>query len=328
MLLLLLAASICAALCIGSVPLALRTVISALASPISHRACDPFAMSIVWQIRFPRVVLAGLIGASLAAAGLAIQALVRNDLAEPYTTGISAGSSVGAGLVIVLGLRAALGGLLLQFVAFFGGLAVLIFVYTSSKRGGRADVRSMLLVGVVATAFLYAVQMLLLRLANQNAQQILGWLMGSLADAKWRDCGILAGFAVAGLALLAGQAYAMNLFAVGETTAQHLGLEVERFKGIVIFAATILTAATVAVGGIIAFVGLVVPHISRRLAGTPDHRLVLPTTVLCGALMMIWSDTIARTALGGDAIPVGVVTAFWGGPFFWYLLKRQAAPRR
>jgi iron complex transport system permease protein len=212
--------------------------------------------------------------------------------------------------------------------AFIGAMAVLVFVYASARRGGRLDVRSMLLVGVVATAFLYAVQMLLLRLAGKNSDEILGWLMGSLANASWTDCALLVGFTIVGLIMLAGQAYPMNLFAVGETSAQHLGLDVERFKRTIVIFASLLAAATVSVSGIIAFVGLVVPHIARRLAGTPDHRVVLPITALSGAVMMIWSDTIARVALGGDVIPVGVVTAFWGGPFFWFLLRRSFTGRR
>jgi iron complex transport system permease protein len=315
--------SMCAALCIGPIPISLPVVLAALAAPLTHHAVDPVIHTIVWLIRFPRVVLECLVGASLAVAGLGFQALLRNDLAEPYTTGVSAGASVGAGVVIVAGATAVLGGLLQPLAAFGGAIGVLVFVYASARRSGRLDVRSMLLLGVVANAFLYAVQMLLLQLAGKNSDEILGWLMGSLAAASWRDCGLLVGFSVVGMLLIASQAYAMNLFAAGETTAQQLGLDVERFKKTIMLAASLLAAAAVSVCGIVAFVGLVVPHIARRLAGTPDHRAVLPTTALCGAVMMIWSDTIARVVLGGDIIPVGVVTAFWGAPFFWWLLRRR-----
>ena len=319
--------SMCAALCIGPVPITLRDVLTTLTAPLTHHVADSLTTAVVWDIRFPRVVLESLVGASLAAAGLAFQALLRNDLAEPFTTGVSAGASVGAGVVIVAGATTVIDGLLLPIAAFVGGTAVLVLTYASARRSGRLDVRSMLLLGVVATSFLFAVQMLLLRLAGKNSDQILGWLMGSLADATWRDCGLLVGFTAVGIVMLANQAYAMNLFAVGEIAAQQLGIDVERFKRIMVLSASLLAAATVSVCGIVAFVGLVVPHIARKLAGTPDHRVVLPLTALCGAIMMIWSDTIARIVLGGDVIPVGVVTAFWGAPFFWWLLKRSASRR-
>jgi iron complex transport system permease protein len=156
-----------------------------------------------------------------------------------------------------------------------------------------------------------------------DSSRMLRALMGSLSDANWPDCAYIGVLGVLGSLALMTNAYGMNLYAVGEISAQQLGLDVEKYKRSIMIAGSLITAATVAFCGVIAFVGLVVPHISRRLAGTPDHRIVLPLSAACGALMMLWSDTIARVILGGDRIPVGVITAFWGGPFFWWLLKKQ-----
>ncbi len=323
--------SACVVLMLGPIRLNPGQLLQGIIDPIrTHTISAPSdALGvIVWQLRLPRIVLEALVGGSLALAGLCFQALLRNDLAEGYTTGVSAGSSVGIGVVIVAGGSLALNGLLVPLAAFGGGTGALLLIYSASRVGGRIDVRTMLLMGVITTAFLYAIQMLLLTLAGRNSDEILRALLGSLANATWQNCGMMTVAACIGTALLTGQAYAMNLFSLGETSAQQLGLDTERFKRIIIIAASLLTAATVATAGIIAFVGLVVPHIARRLVETPDHRTVLPATVLCGALMLIWSDTIARVILGGDRIPVGVVTAFWGGPFFWYLLRRaNRSPR-
>jgi iron complex transport system permease protein len=184
-------------------------------------------------------------------------------------------------------------------------------------------VRSLLLSGVIAGSFLWAVQMLLLRLAAKNDDEILSWMMGSFASARWSDVALLAGFTAVGVFLIAVQSRSMNLYALGEDTARHLGLEVEPYKVSMIVVGSLLTAATVSVAGIIGFVGLVVPHIARRLAGTSDHRAVLPIAILGGALMTEVADTITRLAMNGEQLPVGAVTALLGCPFFFYLLRQS-----
>ena len=315
---------------LGTTPIRPSVVAMTILShvPVLHiRPSDPTTDTIVCQIRLPEICLAVLIGMALASAGVAFQSLLRNDLAEPYTIGVSSGASVAAGVVILAGWTAAWSGLALPIAAFIGAVVVLVGVYALARRGGYVDVRSLLLAGVVGSSFLWAVQMLLLRLAHKTDDEILQFLMGSLSSASWQENALLIGFVVLGIAVLATQTQAMNLFALGEESARQLGVETERFKSILIVAGALLAAATVAVAGIIGFVGLIVPHIARRLCRTPDHRIVLPVAALAGALMMLWSDTVSRLAFGGGTLPVGVITAFLGGPFFFFLLRRQQAQR-
>jgi iron complex transport system permease protein len=323
-----LAASIVLATGLGTTPIPPATVAKTILSHVAAlhiRQIDPMIDTIVWQIRLPEICLSVLIGTALATAGLAFQSLLRNDLAEPYTIGVSSGASVAAGVVIVAGGTAALAGLALPAAAFLGSVLVLLMVYALARRGNYVDVRSLLLAGVVGSSFLWAVQMLLLRLAGISDDKIMQFLMGSLSSASWRENAILIGFVVVGVAVLATQVQAMNLFALGEESARQLGVETERFKTIMIVAGALLTSATVALAGIIGFVGLIVPHIARRLCRTPDHRVVLPVAALAGSIMMLWSDTLSRVAFGGGMLPVGVVTASLGGPFFFFLLRRQRA---
>ena len=279
---------------------------------------------IVWM-RLPRVLLASLVGGSLAAAGVAFQALLRNELADPYLVGVSAGASVGSEAVFLGHAEAAWGGLGLPLASFGSAVGAMTVVYTLARRGGRVAVTSLLLAGVVISAFLGGLSSLLLQFSHPNDSQYLQFrLNGSLQDATLGQCGVTLGFLMAGLVILTIEARSMNLFALGEESAQQLGVETERFKTVLIVTGSLLTAATVAFGGIIGFVGLMSPHIARRLARTPDHRTVLPLATLCGAILMVWADTLARSVLpDGRELPVGIVTAFLGAPFFMYLLRRQ-----
>lgn len=286
---------------------------------------DDANVNIVWDLRLPRIALAALVGASLAAAGVAFQSLLRNDLADPYLVGVSAGASVGAEGVLLRGAEAALRGLAVPLAAFAAATAAMTVVYTLARRGGRVQVTSLLLAGVVVSAFLGGVSTLMLTLGHPNdVQRIQYRLNGSLQDATFGQCAVVGAFLAVGLLLLLLEARSMNLFSLGEESAQQLGVEVERFKTVLIVTGSLLTAATVAYAGIIGFVGLMVPHIARRLAGTPDHGRVLPLAALGGAVLMVWADTLARTALPDNReLPVGLVTAFLGAPFFCYLLRRQ-----
>lgn len=280
---------------------------------------------ILWGLRLPRILMAALAGASLAAAGVAFQALLRNDLADPYLVGVSAGASVGSEAVLLGHGEAAWGGFALPVAAFGAAAGAMTVVYTLARRQGRVLVTSLLLVGVVVSAFLGGVSTLLLQFSHPNdAQYLLFRLNGSLQDATLPQCGVTLGFLVVGLLILSVEARAMNLFALGEESAQQLGVETERFKATLIVTGSLLTAATVAFAGIIGFVGLMSPHIARRLARTPDHRIVLPLASLCGAILMVWADTLARSVFSdGRELPVGIVTAFFGAFFFIYLLRRQ-----
>ncbi len=281
--------------------------------------------AIVWTLRGPRLVLAALVGASLAAAGTAFQALLRNDLADPYLVGVSAGASVGAEGTLLAHADTALGGLALPLASFGSAAAAMTTVYALARRGGRVQVTALLLAGVVVSAFLGGVSLLLLQWSHPNDAQYLQYrLNGSLSDATFGQCGVTLGFLVFGFLVLLTQARAMNVFALGEEPAMQLGVETERFKTSLIVTGSLLTAATVAFAGIIGFVGLMSPHIARRLAKTPDHRVVLPLAALVGAILMVWADTLARSVLpDGRELPAGIVTAFLGAPFFLSLLRRQ-----
>jgi iron complex transport system permease protein len=307
---------------LGSVHYRPMTVLAALQH--GPGGTDP-ADLIVWSLRLPRIGLAMLVGASLAAAGVAFQSLLRNDLADPYIVGVSAGASVGAEAILLRAGALWLDGWAEPLAAFVTALAAMVTVYALARRGGRVAVTSLLLAGVVISAFLGGVATLMLQLGPpQDTQHILGRLLGSLQDATPAQCAILSVFLIAGLLILLVEARAMNLFSLGEESARHLGVETERFKVVLMVTGTLLTAATVAFAGIIGFVGLMVPHISRRLAGTPDHRRVLALAVPGGALLMVWADTLARTVMpDGRELPVGIITAFLGAPFFSYLLRRH-----
>ncbi len=280
---------------------------------------------IVWQIHLPRILLAALVGASLAASGTAFQSLLRNDLADPFLVGVSAGASVGAEGVLLRHQEGAARGFAVPLSAFAAATLAMTLVYGIARRGGRVLVTNLLLGGVVVSAFLGSVSVLLLTLAHPNDLQRIQYRMnGSLADATFGQCAVTLGFFVLGFAVLTLQARAMNLYALGEEAAQQLGLEAERFKTLLILTGSMLAAVTVAFAGIIGFVGLMVPHIARRLSGTPDHQRVLPLAALAGAVLMVWADTLARTALpDGRELPVGLVTAFLGAPFFLSLLRRH-----
>ncbi len=321
-LLLLLLASLLLAAGIGQVHLSPAEVLAALKH--GPRGAGPND-GIVWELRLPRILLAALVGASLAAAGVAFQALLRNDLADPYLVGVSAGASVGSEATILLHGEAALGGFALPAAAFAAASAAMSTVYALARRHGRVAVTSLLLVGVVVSAFLGGVSTLMLQFSRPNdAQYIQFRLNGSLQDATLTQCGVTLGFLTVGLLVLAVEARAMNLFALGEESAQQLGIETERFKAVLIVTGSLLTAATVAFAGIIGFVGLMSPHIARQIARTPDHRVVLPLATLGGAILMVWADTAARSLLpDGRELPVGIVTAFFGAFFFLYLLRRQ-----
>ena len=265
---------------------------------------------IVWALRLPRILLAALVGASLAAAGVAFQALLRNDLADPYLVGVSAGASVGSEATILLHGEAALGGFALPAAAFAAASAAMSTVYALARRHGRVAVTSLLLVGVVVSAFLGGVSTLMLQFSRPNdAQYIQFRLNGSLQDATLTQCGVTLGFLTVGLLVLSVEARAMNLFALGEESAQQLGIETERFKAVLIVTGSLLTAATVAFAGIIGFVGLMSPHIARQIARTPITGSCCRWR-LGGAILMVWADTAARSLLpDGRELPVGVVTA-------------------
>jgi iron complex transport system permease protein len=285
---------------------------------------DASTITIVRELRLPRAVLAALVGAALGLSGATFQALLRNPLAEPYILGVSGGAAVGAVLALTLG-WAAIGAWVLPLSAFAGASLAIVLVLRIAASVGRAlDTRVLLLGGVVVGAFFNAVILLALVFAEaESFRSAIFWMMGGLAGATWTGAALLALYLVPGALLLLALARPLNLLAIGEQTAAHLGTRVEPSKWLAYGVASLLTAAAVSVSGVIGFVGLVIPHVVRLLWGA-DHRFLLPAAALLGAAFLVLADTLARTLAAPVELPVGVVTAFIGVPFFVWLLRRRA----
>lgn len=318
-------ASMLVAVAIGSVAVPVGTVARVILSQLLgvEPVRDASLATIVWEVRVPRVVLAALVGAALGTSGAAFQGLFRNPLADPYTVGVSSGATVGAALVMVLGAGwTFLGSALLPLATFAGGLLTILLVYWLARIGGRVQVETLILAGVVMSAFMSAIFSFLLTMAGDTLHQIVNWLMGSLALRGWWHVGMMLPYLAVGLAVIWASSRDLNLLALGEESAAHLGLDVERSKKVLLFAGSLTTGAAVSVSGTIAFVGLIVPHLVRMLIG-PDHRLLIPAAALGGAIFLVWADTLARVLFSPVELPVGVVTAALGGPFFAYLLRTR-----
>ena len=278
---------------------------------------------IVLQLRLPRTLLGVFVGGGLALAGATFQALLRNPLAEPYILGISGGASVGAVTVLALG-WAGLGSWSLPLAAFAGALLAIALVFRVATATGQAmDVRVLLLAGVVVAAFFSACIAFILSVSSaRTVQSAVLWIMGSLANASWQSVLLASVYTVPAAVVLIGLARPLNLMAIGEETANYLGADVEGVKRTALIIAALITAAGVAVAGVIGFVGLVVPHTIRLLIGS-DHRALLPLSFLGGAAFLTLADLIARLALAPTEIPIGVITAFVGVPIFLVLLRRS-----
>jgi iron complex transport system permease protein len=302
----------------GSVPLSTGDVLGALAG-----RGDETTRDIVVRIRMPRVVLAILIGGGLSLAGATFQALLRNPLAEPYILGISGGASVGAVIVLAFGFVSA-GSWALPLAAFAGALVAIGLVFRVATATGHAmDVRVLLLAGVVVAAFFSACIAFILSISPaRTVQSAVLWIMGSLAAADWTSVVLTAAYTLPAALLLVGLARPLNLMAIGEETAHYLGTDVEGVKRLSLAIAALITASGVAVAGVIGFVGLVVPHALRLVIGS-DHRTLLPFSFLAGAAFLTIADLIARMLLAPTEIPIGVITAFVGVPFFLVLLRRS-----
>ena len=304
----------------GSVPILISEVWGALTGDGQEVHRD-----IVLNFRLPRVLLAAFVGGGLGIAGATFQALLRNPLAEPYIRGISGGASFGAVTVISLGVAAA-GSWTLPLAAFAGALLAIFLVFRVATSTGRVmDVRILLLSGVVIAAFFSACIAFILSISPaQTVQSAVLWTMGSLSGADWERVVIAGAYTMPAAVMLIVLARPLNLMAIGEETAYYLGANVEGVKRISLVVAALITAASVSVAGVIGFVGLVVPHTVRILVGS-DHRGLLPLSFLGGAAFLIAADFIARLVLSPIEIPIGVITAFIGVPFFLVLL-RQSSP--
>lgn len=299
----------------------LGSVLHRLGIEVGPLPAHPQGEAALWTIRFPRVAMAMLVGAGLATAGALMQGVFGNPLAEPGVAGVSAGAALAACAAIVLGWTA-LGPWTTAGAAFVGGLAATLVVYFLSRSGGRTEVVTLVLTGVAVNAIAGAGIAFLTFLGDTQArEQIVFWQMGSLNGTRWPYVAVVAPIVVAGIVAAVAFSRRLDLLALGERAARHLGVDVERLRLGVIVVVALLTAAAVAFAGIIAFVGLVVPHLVRLGLG-PGHRVLVPAAALGGAVLLACADLVARTAVAYADLPIGMLTALVGGPFFLWLIRR------
>lgn len=304
----------------GSVSVAPADVYAALTG---GEGLDPSVAAIIRDLRLPRVLLGMLVGASLALAGASFQGILRNPLADPYIVGTSAGAALGAAMGIVLHLPSPLPWLSpIPALAFLGALLSMLIVYRLARIGNTVPVETFLLAGVVVGSFAGAMVSFLLTLAREDLPRIVFWLMGSLAQADYGRVGLVIPYLLVGGVALYLLSPALNLASLGDEAAWSLGVEVERLKLQVVLAGSLVTAAAVSTSGLIGFLGLAVPHLARMIVG-PDHRVLLPASALGGAAFLVLADTAARTVAAPTELPVGVLTALVGAPFFFWLLHRR-----
>ncbi|RLV54725.1 iron ABC transporter permease [Aeromicrobium phragmitis] len=277
------------------------------------------------QIRFPRVALSALVGAALAVGGAVMQAIFGNPLAEPGVVGVSSGAALGAAAAIVSGISVA-GGASVAVAAFVSGFVATVLVYVTARANGRTEVVTLLLTGIAVNAFAGAGIALVMFMGDTaSREQIVFWQLGSLNGARWQEVAVVAVIVVPTTLIALALARRYDLLSLGERSASHLGVRVEALRIGSIALVALLTAAAVAFAGIISFVGLVVPHSMRMLLG-PSHRGLLVASVIAGAALLVWCDLLARTAVAGADLPIGMITALIGGPFFFVLI-RQARSR-
>ncbi len=278
--------------------------------------------SIILRLRLPRIVLALATGATLALAGTAYQGVLQNPMADPYLIGVSSGAALGAALAIINNLQfSAFGFGAVPLAAFAGAVISLLLAYRLSRRGRTTPVLNLILTGVAVSSFFSALSSLVIFLGRERMEEVVFWMMGGLAGAEWGRIATVLPLMVSGAAVPVWYHRELNALSLGDEAAAHLGIDVPRVRQRVLLAASLATAAAVSVSGIIGFVGLVVPHMTRLAVG-PDHRNLLPAAVTCGATLLVAADTAARTILAPAEIPVGVFTALLGAPFFLYLLQR------
>lgn len=279
----------------------------------------PGAADIVGGIRLPRVLSAFFVGASLAVAGAAMQSLFRNPMADPYILGTSSGGALGASLAIVF-----LGGFFVPVFAWIGAILAMLIVWAIASRRGVISVETLLLTGIAVSFFFSALVSFLIAVAGQNVHSIIFWLMGGFWNASPYDAILSAAILVPAGAVLFFMGRDLNALSLGEETAAHLGIDAARVRWIVLGGGTLLVAGAVSIAGSIGFIGLITPHIVRMLLG-PDNRVVIPSAILAGGILLVLSDTLARTFFSD--LPVGIITAFIGAPFFVWLIYQRGEAR-
>ena len=281
--------------------------------------------TIIWQIRLPRIVLAGLVGACLAVSGATYQGLFRNPLADPYLIGVASGAGLGTTVILVTSVPVSVHGVsLLPIAAFAGAVAAVVAAYTIARRSEGLPLSTLILAGVAIASLASAVTSYLMIRADSDVRPLLSWLLGGFIGSQWHDVYNVLPYLAPGFLVMMAYGRVLNMFQLNEEEARQMGVNVERTKIVLIALASLTTAAAVAVSGLIGFVGLIAPHVVRLLWGH-DHRTLLPMAMIIGAAFLVLADLAARTVVSPSELPVGVVTAFCGAPFFLYLLRRRRA---
>lgn len=314
----LLIASLLLSAATGAVEISIREIINILT-----KGADTVNASILMDIRLPRVLLAAVVGAGLAAVGGVMQAIFKNPLVDSYTLGMSSGAALGAVISIITGLNVSIMGIETTGVfAFIGAVSTLFFVYSLAYTRSRMSINSLLLAGVAVSYFLASVISFLMMLNQDKIEHIVFWTMGSLSMATWNEFYISAVFILPSLAVLLYYTRELNILVMGEDAAHHLGINTAALKNILLITCALIVGTVVSTGGTIAFLGLVAPHIIRLVIGS-DNKRVIPYSALLGAILLVLSDTVGRVLIQPVEIPVGVMTSIMGGPFFIFLLRRQ-----
>ncbi|MGD0716749.1 MAG: iron chelate uptake ABC transporter family permease subunit [Halobacteriota archaeon] len=314
-------ATVITSVAVGPVWIAPQKIAAMLANlvvPGNHTWSEAEAI-IIFQIRLPRTFMALLVGSGLAVAGVAMQALFKNPLADPYVLGASSGAGFGAALIISLGFVSAI---FVPLAAFAGAVIATFTVYALSMIGPRSSVTLLLLSGIAIGTFFSALISYLMFVAGQNLTALVFWLMGGLWASTWQYVEITFPVILVGTIILYAYARDLNLMLSGEESAQHLGVAVENLKRILLVTVSFIVGVAVAFCGIIGFVGLIVPHVVRTFTG-PDHKALIPASALFGGILLIWADIVARSAIPGEEMPVGIITALLGAPFFLYLVRSR-----
>ena len=318
LLIVLLIVSLMLAAATGAVKISILEIIEILT-----KGSDTVNASILMDIRLPRVFLAVVAGAGLAAVGGVMQAIFKNPLVDSYTLGMSSGAALGAVISIITGLNVSILGIETTGVfAFIGAVSTLFFVYSLAYTRSRISINSLLLSGVAVSYFLASVISFLMMLNHDKIDHIVFWTMGSLSMATWNEFFIAALFILPSLAVLLYYTRELNILVMGEDAAHHLGINTALLKNILLITCAIIVGSVVSTGGTIAFLGLVAPHIVRLVIGS-DNKRVIPYSALLGAILLVLSDTFGRILIQPVEIPVGVMTSIMGGPFFIFLLRRQ-----
>ena len=316
-------AAVVLATAIGSVALPLGEVLRALASRLTGGASGGSTDTIIWQIRIPRVLTAVIVGGALGTAGAVFQGLLRNPMADPYIIGTSGGAALGATVALMVPIQVSLFGFtFVSVAAFVGALGAVLLVYNIARVGPRTPVTTLLLTGFALSSILAAIMSFLMFISNNALRRIILWTMGGLSGAGWVQLGVVIPAILIALAAVYALAPDLNAFLLGDEQAASLGVNVERRKLLLLALGSWMTAAAVSVSGLVGFVGLVVPHVVRLILG-PDHRLLLPASTLVGGVFLVIADLAARSLMPPAELPVGIITALVGGPFFIYLLRKS-----